>query len=446
MPQLHMKLGSNLGNLLLEIAQTNIKDGNPEKGINTYIDGLQGFTREYAFMLLKNLAVLVVDKDGETVSLKTDEKLLKKNQHNIFDWAHLIDNDLDHIRELREYHRFCEDKFHKVYLGDIEDYNLYEMMGRYFTSDELPKIGIHNLAAKVIAGDDFAWSKASNGSDVWFRMCDRVAHEDEDNTNDDVSNYERVLYWTTEYVNNMREIHKYYIKFDKLYHFLLENEFITRSPFIELEMELTCEYLMKFADTSKGYYHPMCNTKLYDYKEQLHTDVIHTIWGNEYAKNGILKKNILDGYDAGWISPDGEFYGLLGETAAMLHMRLAEQIFKAPCNTYAVRMAKDNVSEWSGVNSPEYWLEKHGWVKIHHDDCYGSFIGHRNEEPTTDYPYAYNPTDIQIKMICDYADKFYGGKFYTEANVFGRDRHPEPFSTYKVRQMDEFKIHEIFGR
>ena len=49
-------------------------------------------------------------------------------------------------------------------------------------------------------------------------------------------------------------------------------------------------------------------------------------------------------------------------------------------------------------------------------------------------------------MICDYADKFYGGKFYTEANCFGRISHPDPYTTYKVRQMDEFKIHEIFGR
>jgi len=82
-------------------------------------------------------------------------------------------------------------------------------------------------------------------------------------------------------------------------------------------------------------------------------------------------------------------------------------------------MAKDGVSTMSGIESPEYWLEKHGWVKIYYDDCYGAFIGHRNEEPTPDYPYAYNPTDIQIKMICNYADKFYGGKFYTEANALG---------------------------
>ena len=105
----------------------------------------------------------------------------------------------------------------------------------------------------------------------------------------------------------------------------------------------------------------------------------------------------------------------------------------------------DGVSIY-GSNSPEQWLSSHGWVKIHHNDCYGSFIGKRNpDERTPEFPYHYCPTKIQVKMICDYADKFYKGKFYTEANCFGRDYHPDPFSTYKVRQMDEFKLHEIFS-
>jgi hypothetical protein len=240
-------------------------------------------------------------------------------------------------------------------------------------------------------------------------------------------------------------LHKEYMNFENTYLFLVENEFIEKPSRIEHMFEMVVEVLWKFSDTLTGYYHPLCNTGLYDYKETLYGDILKTKYGNEFAKDGIIKKDILDGYDAGWLSPDGEFYGGNGDTSSMIHMNLAEQIFKGN-NVYAARMTKDNVSTWSGVDSPEYWLEKHGWVKIHHDDCYGAFIGRRNEEPTPDYPYAYNPTDIQIKMICNYADKFYGGKFYTEANVLGRVTHTEPYSTYAVRQMDEFKIHEIFGR
>jgi hypothetical protein len=103
-------------------------------------------------------------------------------------------------------------------------------------------------------------------------------------------------------------------------------------------------------------------------------------------------------------------------------------------------MKDDKVSVWSS-NSPEHWLETHGWVKIHHQDCYGSFIG---DKDWTEYPYC--PTPIQIKLICAYADKHYNGKFYTEYASFGsRISHPEPHSTYKVKQMDEIMLHKIFG-
>ena len=46
-------------------------------------------------------------------------------------------------------------------------------------------------------------------------------------------------------------------------------------------------------------------------------------------------------------------------------------------------------------------MDKHGWVKIHHDNIYGSFIG---DKDWTEYPYC--PTQEQIKWICKYADKF----------------------------------------
>jgi hypothetical protein len=229
-----------------------------------------------------------------------------------------------------------------------------------------------------------------------------------------------------------------------MYHFLLNHGLIEHVKFIESKAECICDILMIFSDDNHGYYNTLCDEELHDYKEHLYGDLLHTTFGNEYCKNGILKKEILDGYDAGWLSPLGEYYADNGETSAMIHMNIAEQIFNSATNMYAVRMAKDGVSIWSS-NSPEQWLSSHGWVKIHHNYCYGAFIGRRNEEPTSEYHYAYNPTNIQVKLICDYADKFYSGKFYTEANAFGRITHTEPFSTYKIRQMDEFKLHEIFS-
>jgi hypothetical protein len=317
------------------------------------------------------------------------------------------------------------------------------MMGRYFSHEELKQIGIHNIAARILGSFDgkICDKGSSNPTSIWERLEGKFeCYEDEP----DVTKYEKVLFYTVQYNKLMKMLHKEYIKFENIYFFLVENDFITRPNKIDLFLENTVATLWKFADTSKGYFHPLCNTGLYEYKEKLSNDLMKTKFGNEFAKVGIIQKDIMDGYDAGWLSPDGEFYGANGETSSMIHMNIAEQIFNGSGGKYAIAMAKDGVSIMD-INSPEQWLTSHGWVKIHHNDCYGSFIGRRDEAPTKDYPYPYCPTEVQIKMICDYIDKYYGGKFYTEANALGRVRHTEPFTTYKVRQMDEFKLHEIFG-
>ena len=441
---LHMKVGPLLGEHLLEIAQSNIMKGNIEKGLNTYILSLCGFTKEYALMLLKNKAVLVTDEDGEGVTLSDDPELLKENEHRITNWNWYFDKMLGDIMRIRESLVKVDNEFIKCYHGDIENYSILDMMGRYFSHEELKQIGIHNIAARILGSFDgkICDKGSSNPTSIWERLEGKFeCYEDEP----DATKYEKVLFYTVQYNKLMKMLHKEYIKFENIYFFLVENDFIARPNKIDLFLENTVTTLWKFADTSKGYFHPLCNTGLYDYKEHLIDDILNTRIGNKYAKEGIIQKDIMDGYDAGWLSPEGEFYGADGETSSMIHMNLADKIFDAPTNKYAVQMAKDNVDKFGGNDGPDYWLEKHGWIKIHHNDIYGSFIGRKGEEPTKDYPYAYCPTEIQIKMICDYADKFYGGKFYTEANAFGRSRHKDPFTTYAVRQMDEIKLHEIFG-
>lgn len=441
---LHMKIGSNLGEILLDIAQNNIENGNVEKAITTYTDSLQGFTKEYALMCLKNEAVLTVDEENQVMDLQDDPELLKENAHLIHDWNLILKNKKNLLNSIRDKRMHIMDNFNKLYSGRIEDYSIIEMMQRYYSNDELRMVGIHNIAARIIGAKDSKILDHGNDNpqSKWNILCDKMEYED----NPDVPKCHKVLYWTVEYVKTIKLLHKEFILFDKLYHFLIDNGLAKRLPFIEATAEAICDTLNRFADTSTGYYHPLCNTGLYEYKNTLTEELLHTTFGKEFLRYGIIKKNIMDGYDAGWLSPEGDFYGGNGETSSMIHLNIANQIFNASCNPIAVKMMKDGISEFGCADSPDYWLEKNGWIKIHHEDCYGAFIGRRDEAPTKEYPYAYNPTDIQVKMVCDYADKFYGGKFYTEANAFGRMSQTEPFKTYAVRQMDEFGIHKVFGR
>ena len=441
---LHMRIGSNLGKILLDIAQNNIENGNIEKAITTYTDSLQGFTKEHALMCLKNEAVLIVDEENQVMELTDLENEIKANAYLIHDWNLILENKKKTLNDIRDKRLHIIEEFNRLYSGRIEDYSIIDMMKRYYSDEELRMIGIHNIAARIIGAKDSKILDHGNDNpqSKWDRLCDKMEYED----NPDVPKCQKVLYWTVEYVKTIKLLHKEFVKFDKIYHFLVDNGLAKRIPFIEASAESICDILNRFADTSTGYYHPLCNTGLYEYKNTLSEELLHTTFGKEFLQYGIIKKNIMDGYDAGWLSPEGDFYGGNGETSAMIHLNIVDQIFDAECNPLAVKMMKDGVDKWGGTDGPDYWLEKNGWVKIHHEDCYGAFIGNRNEAPTKEYPYAYNPTDIQVKMICDYADKFYGGKFYTEANAFGRMSQTEPFKTYAVRQMDEFGIHKVFGR
>ena len=99
MAKLRMTIGGNLGNILLEIAQEKIANGEPEKAFDTYIKSLQGFTKEYALQVLKNEGVLVVDEKNQTLDLKTTKAVIKANKKNIYNWTEIIDDKYDFLGE-----------------------------------------------------------------------------------------------------------------------------------------------------------------------------------------------------------------------------------------------------------------------------------------------------------------------------------------------------------
>jgi hypothetical protein len=72
---------------------------------------------------------------------------------------------------------------------------------------------------------------------------------------------------------------------------------------------------------------------------------------------GIEPVNILDNYDAGWLAPDGTYYGLNGEIANMLHNQIADALYK-------VGIIPNN-DENEG--NPNNWLCKNGWIRQHNN-------------------------------------------------------------------------------
>jgi hypothetical protein len=106
----------------------------------------------------------------------------------------------------------------------------------------------------------------------------------------------------------------------------------------------------------------------------------------EYHKTELKPVEIIEGYDAGWLSPDGEFYGLNGGVENLLHLNIAERLLASK---------KIPVKE---MRNPDRWLEENGWVKVHHNWIlfFGSFYGN-------------TLTDIQIEKLYRYGQVCHRG-------------------------------------
>jgi hypothetical protein len=106
----------------------------------------------------------------------------------------------------------------------------------------------------------------------------------------------------------------------------------------------------------------------------------------EYHKTEFKPVEIIEGYDAGWLSPDGEFYGLNGSTVNLLHLNIAERLLASK---------KIPVKE---MRNPDRWLEENGWVKVHHDWILfsGPFFGK-------------TLTDVQIEKLYRYGQVCHRG-------------------------------------
>lgn len=162
MSKLHMKLGQNIGEILLDIAQNAIQNGNPEKAISIYTDSLNGFTEEYVIKLLKNEYVLITSKDEVSVELTDWENERVANRNNITDWNYWLQNRLLTTMRTVKALSNIQATFEKLICDDVLDFNIIEPVIDHFGPAYLEQIGVHNIAAKLIAGDGFS-DLRSNG-------------------------------------------------------------------------------------------------------------------------------------------------------------------------------------------------------------------------------------------------------------------------------------------
>ena len=432
---LNFKCGSLLGNHLVDIAISNIQEGTPEKAVRIYKDALPGITDELIMSILKYETVIYTTGDAE-VSL-TNSELVKQQMIDlgltITNWDNWLKEKLGFIEEIVNGIYRHRDVFNRKSFDDILNVDLsnYDMHQDFDSEDK--KIGceisIVNICARVIAGNPFS-NLFDSGERRYEQFCSKC--EDEDGYAD---KEEHALYRTVCYVVCMRNLCAEYEKLYKSYEFLLDNGFVHKPACIEQLAERVFYLLLEFSEKA-NYNHPMCNEQIEHFKEHIKEIVPLSRMGIEFSKYHIIEKDITDGYDAGYIAPDGTYYGANGSTSSMIHMNIADRLFEYKFHD---EMVADGVRSagYGGVD-PEQWLNDAGYMKIHHNEVYAYFAHSKDD---TDRK-LYCPTKEQIEKICAYADKWWNGKIYTSPQIVGKT---EPVTTFKLKQMDEFKLHDIFS-
>ena len=145
--------------------------------------------------------------------------------------------------------------------------------------------------------------------------------------------------------------------------------------------------------------------------------------------NAFETDTLEDGYDAGWLAPNGDFYGADGPTSSFIHLNIADKIYDL---LYKDMSRYDSV--FKVLRDTDEMLCNMGWMKIHHSDCYGYFAHSKKDDK------YYNPTKQQIDAICKYGNKFYNGKISTAPMTSRTTKCSD------ILQMDEIALHKEFTR
>lgn len=404
----------------MDIAQEKIARGECEEGIKIYTDNLPGFTREYAICVLKNLMAITTAEDKISVVLTDNKDVLEENADNLYNWNHVIKgcySDMElQMSGLKDSFNHLTDLSICPFAFDLTGYAKVFYGTDPDTGEEMSaKVGKQNLCAHVLSG--YGWSgQYGDGSRVWDNLCNRV-----ELVPSETNEADKVYYYITRYVSQIRNLREAYMRFVKLNKFLKETELADHKfQYLEEFIEGILYRLTQFAKSEKGYNHPMCDKQIKTLKESILTDIGTTGWGKEYLERGILRKNILDGYDAGWLAPNGDFYGKNGPTSALLHVLIAEELYRG--------FLHDEVGD--NNQDTDAWLEEHGWMKTHHNEATGHF-------------YRQSPTKQQIEAIYEYANRYYNGKIFTIPSVV-RNIDDKPVKVSDLRQMDEIALRTAF--
>lgn len=354
-------IGEDLGVRLMEIAMEHLTErNNPVQALKTITDSLIGCPTELAVKILKGDVVLWVDvKNQDVIPMKRTEMYGKLVADKIFP-------KVDPCYWIEKRHQ------------DIETHGENLIQGFKYLQTEIRK---NNKCFTV----DFPY-------DDIFKF---VSGKDES-----ILEYLRDNYCEVDAIANLIETTKKYVEFSMSIQSTMDWMVNTFDEFSN--PILYAEYNGKKGDCSQ-----MLTDVMFVMKETLNFEF--EMWNVEendsvtkyiesakeidaIVEKGIEPVDMMSNWSAGWLAPNGDYYGLNGEIANMLHIQIATALQEISL----IPIKNNDGDDLVDVNA-DAWLEQQGWAKIHGANvqfagCLNKNLGSKNV----------NLTKAQIEAICKY--------------------------------------------
>ena len=343
---LHFSVGEDAGKLVMEIAQEHlIYNLDVDKAIKTITDSLEGCPMDLALSLLSGDSVLLVDVKEQVFLLDTEGKKYSDfPKINMTEW--------------------CKNKTQEIKESGEGLVNALEQMLSKIRNKFVTKTYNYSEIIKFVAGDN----------DVIIESLMET---------EEVSELALLYKVVREYIERVRK-----------YQYVIE--WMQKSYSSKFKTKIIDDEYLEVLDEVYYNFDLLLNldfSKIVKEDANLTAFLNATIEIDEIIEKGIEPVNILDNYSAGWLSPEGEFYGLQGEIANMLHNQIADALQE---KGVIPKTEKTKFNNDENVY-PDSWLEQHGWVRIHGNNI--QFAGNLNEKIGKENVLI---TEKQIEIISDY--------------------------------------------
>lgn len=386
MAGLHFTLDKSAGKLLAQVSQEHLLYNlDPKKAIETFTKSLVGLPSEMAIKLLSGELVIEVEDDGVTVNVVSRDE----NKHSDYPKPDFVDWYKRAHREIRN-----SGDCIRIGLEDLQRYiashgGVFEFEFNY------------KIIGKFIGENDFSEIEEVIDTDVRIENIRRLFRV--------ADSYLRKTYKTFNIFEFLEDTYPEQINpfngcVTGVRYMVVNDVAIKLNSLLEYNYDLIEASIQNENASIKSYLEAAQN-------------IAHEL------KRIIKPMDITKNYSAGWLAPDGKFYGLDGEISNMLHLNLAD----------AIRMKFKREDGIDIGENPDRWLEQNGWVKIHGNwilySGYDQRILNRKNIPLT---------DIQKESLANYGNICHRGIL-----LVGYEKKPIP--SVRLEIVDDVMLRTYFS-